>query len=175
MRNFKKVLSLCLVLVMLCSVMSISAFATDQYTVTIYLERIIRDEDNEVTSHSHMNGGATLQLVVDSGTNLKTVIATLCDQTGSAITDDVWGTNDGEYLTSLKVNGVTYANNDHFYPNTPTTGKTTYIGDSWMYFEGTPSSIPETTYIYPSISLYNRTVTADTTITLSYETQTFVW
>lgn len=171
----KKILAILLAIMMFCSIMSITAFADDQYTVTIYLERIFRDEDNEVTTHYSLNGGVPLTIVVNSGTNLKGAINGLCNQTNPVISNSVWGNNDGEYLTSLKVGTTTFTNNDNFYYNTPSVGLTTYIGSSWMYFEGTPNNIPETTYIYPDVSLYNRTVLSNVTITLSFENQTFVW
>ncbi len=175
----KKVLAILLAVMMLCSIMSINAFADGDdppvyYTVTIYLERIIRDSNNYVTSHSSFTNGNPVTVDVLSGSSLKAAVIKACNENPTIMDYPEW-TADGQYLTSLDVNSVAKPNIDHFYYDTPTVGQTTYVGTSWMYFNDTPSNIPLTTYVYPSVSLLNEIVLGNRTITLSYEDQTFVW
>ncbi len=174
--NFRKALSLVCVLIMLCSSMSITAFAEDNdYTVTIYLQEVQRDSSDAILSTTPLNNEASISVTVESGKTLKYAIQKACTS-GTAISNDVWDTDYPIYLESLTVGDVPYTNDYEIEEDTPSTGWSTYEGQSWMFFYGTTT--PTYTADYPSgtdNTLGTKTVTSDITITLSFEHTTFSW
>ena len=169
----KRLFAVLLAVMMLCSIMSITAFADNEYTVRIYLERVVRNENQSIQTQTVLNGGNYIDVDVNANSSLKAAIIKACNENPTVMSSPAWVYD--EYLSSLTVNGSTLTNHDEFYYDDPEVGMTTYVGDSWMYFFGVPSSIPATTYVYPSVSLLNATVTSNVTITLSFESQTFTW
>lgn len=173
MRNFKKALSLCLVLVMLCSVMSISVFATDDYEVRIYVQEVYRNEFDQIASTADLledclpEGYDCIVVQVDAGQTLKDAIVEACGDSTWPISNASW--NNSIYLNSLYVDGDPYTYTGQVVGNT-------YSGASWMFFYGT--NTPTHTIDYPDgeyNTLGTKVVTENTTITLSYEHTTFSW
>ncbi len=171
----KRILSIVLAVMLLCSIMSINAFADNEYTVTIYFEKVTRDDDDEQTvlSQTVLHNGNPISVDVDANSSLKAAIIEAVQTYPLVLSGPAW-TNDGQYLKELTIDNILYRNQDSFDYD-ENTGLNIYVGKSWMYFIGVPSDIPDTTYDYPSVSLLNATVSDDVTITLSYETLTFTW
>lgn len=178
-KSIKKVLSLALVLVMLCSVMSISVFADDDppepptYSVTFYIQQVTRDSEDNIVGTPVSLGNFTVTGVT-SGTTLKTLLHNKCQESGSIVTNDVWNTYYPIYLSSLRVNGVTKAENYDILVDYPEEGTNTYYGYSWMFFYGTTT--PTHTVDYPdgtNNTLGTKTVEENMVVTLSYEYTTF--
>ena len=77
--------------------------------------------------------------------------------------------NSGNPVTVTVNAGTTYTNKGS-YPNA-----NTYIGNSWMYFNGEPSTIPADINSYPDVVLSKATVNGNVTFTLSYESMIYTW
>lgn len=170
MKSTKKVLAVIIAIMMLTSIMSVTAFAANDrqnYTVTIYVQTASRNASGNITSTTVLNGGTPVLVSVPSGATLKDAIDTACATTGSAITNAGW--TSGMYLNSLTVNGTPYTEYGS-YPNNHT-----YIGSSWMYFNDVPANTPATINNYPATALSVATVTGNTTITLSFESMIYTW
>lgn len=176
MKKMRKILSLLLVLAMV-ACLGVTAFAdgeTNNFTVTFYVQQAIRDADDNVTFNGDLLDNP-ITVPVESGKTLKDAILAACSAEDGLLADSVWNEKSPEFLTSLTVDGDVFANEDHYQYDVPSAGKATYTGKSWMYFDGEPADMPASSYTYPSTSLGQRTVTSNMTITLSYETLTFVW
>lgn len=176
MKHTKRVLALLLSMVMILS-LSLTALAGDNdtgYSVSIYVQEAIRDTDGSVSS-TYVYTDSPIVVTVTSGQTLKDAVNAACTQTGSVITTPVWKTDDPHYLISLTVDGTAYDNMDEFTYDSPEEGMATYEGLSWMYFDGTPDDMPASSYSYPEVSLGNRVVSADMSITLSYEYLIYIW
>jgi hypothetical protein len=173
MRNLKKILSLCLVLVLLVGTFSITAFAENDrttYTVTIYLQSVSRDSSGAVVPGSTTALTANPVIVtVASGASYKDAIDAACAATNPVITSPSWTSGTDKYLQSLTVDGTPYANFGGY------TGPNTYVGTSWMYFNGAPANIPNTINDYPSVVLSSAGVYSNLTFTLSYESMIYTW
>lgn len=180
MKTKKRILSLLLAFVMVFA-LSASAFAqtSSDVTVTIYVQEASRDA-NDAIEYTYVWTDTPIVVTVPSGSTLKTAIkAATAD--GTYIMDDSWDDNYGNtntvWLSSLTINaiGAPYKNDGTYSYDVPSPGLTTWSGTSWMYFNGTPGNMPTSSYSYPSTALGSQTVTADTTITLSYEFLTYVY
>ena len=172
-----KILALLLALAMV-FVMSVPAFAdteTSTHTVNIYVQEAERATDDSIVSTTVHNNGQPVTVTVNDGATLKDAINIACNTPGSYISNVVWNTDFPEFLTALSLDEEVRQNQDNYIYDYPEVGKTTYQGLSWMYFNGNPSMMPASSYTYPDVSLGAKIVTEDTTITLSYESLTFVW
>jgi hypothetical protein len=151
-----------------------SAAALDTYTVSIYVQEAVRDENGDIDS-TYVWVDTPIQVTVTSGETLKDAIDDAAAQTGSPISDPAWVS--GQYLDSLTINevGVPYESQDSYSYDDPAPGYATYEGLSWMYFLGDPDDMPASSYSYPSVSLGNYTVNQNTAITLSYEYLIYIW
>ena len=173
MKTAKKLVVLMVVLAMVFA-LSTTAFAENDrtnYTVTIYLETVERDSMGAIVSGSTvlLNGGNPVIVSVASGSSYKDAIDAACALTGSPMSNAVWNGTTTKYLDSLNVGATTYGTTGS-YPNDHT-----YVGSSWMYFNGTPSNIPSSMYSYPSLALSAAIVNSNVTFTLSYEDITYTW
>ncbi len=169
MKTFKKMLAVMLAVVMMMG-LSITSMANETtYTVNIYLQTATRNASGVVTTTSELNSGNPVTVTVNAGTTYKAAIDQACASNGSSISDAVWTGTTDKYLNSLKVNNVSYTNTGS-YPNDHT-----YIGKSWMYFDGKPSAMPANINNYPNVVLSTATVTGNVTFTLSYENMTYTW
>lgn len=176
MKTTKRILSMVLALVMVMC-LSVTAFAAESsatYSVSIYVQDAMRDADDNVVYNSPYITSPII-VYVSEGETLKDAINAACEQTDSIISAPIWKADDSQYLISLSVAGTPYDNQDSFTYDAPSVGQATYEGFSWMYFDGTPDDMPASSYTYPDVSLGNRVVTNNMTITLSYEYLTYIW
>lgn len=139
------------------------------YTVKIYLQTATRNASGVVTGTDKLNSGNPVTVTVNAGTTYADAIDQACATSGSGISNAVWTGTTDKYLDSLKVGDKTYTNKGS-YPNT-----NTYIGNSWMYFNGEPSTIPADINSYPDVVLSKATVNGNVTFTLSYESMIYTW
>ena len=173
MKTAKKLVVLMVVLAMVFA-LSTTAFAENDrtnYTVTIYLETVKRDSTGAIISGDTvlLNNGNPVIVSVASGSSYKDAIDAACAATNPVITSPSWTSGTDKYLQSLTVDGTPYANFGGY------TGPNTYVGTSWMYFNGGPANIPNTINDYPSIALSSARVYSNLTFTLSYESMTYTW
>jgi hypothetical protein len=151
-----------------------SAAAVDTYTVSIYVQEAVRNENGGIDS-TYVWVDTPIQVTVTSGETLKDAIDDAATQAGSPISAPSWVS--GQYLEALTIDAVgdPYENIDTFSYDDPAPGYATYEGLSWMYFLGGPDDMPASSYSYPSVSLGNYTVNQNTAITLSYEYLIYIW
>ena len=154
MKTLKRMLAVMLAVVMMMGLGVTSMARETTYTVKIYLQTATRNASGVVTGTDKLNSDAIDQA---------------CATSGSGISNAVWTGTTDKYLDSLKVGDKTYTNKGS-YPNT-----NTYIGNSWMYFNGEPSTIPADINSYPDVVLSKATVNGNVTFTLSYESMIYTW
>jgi hypothetical protein len=176
LKNKKKILPVFLAIALVVCLFTgfTSAAALDTYTVSIYVQEAVRDENGDVDS-TYVWVDTPIQVTVTSGETLKDAIDDAAAQAGSPISNPAWVS--GQYLEALTIDAVgdPYENIDTFSYDDPAPGYATYEGLSWMYFLGGPADMPASSYSYPSVSLGNYTVNQNTAITLSYEYLIYIW
>jgi hypothetical protein len=165
------------------------AAGDENVTVTIYVQEAYRDDPDNTLYFTQVYLGNEdpgeetdpVVITVPSGSTLKEAIqAAGANNTAIAASEwnDNYGVPDSVWLSSLTFESdyygeMTYANDGEYDdPYNPTE----WIGASWLYFNGTPDDMPADVEDYPGWiydgiqhELGNVEVTADTTITLSYE------
>ena len=167
MKTLKRMLAVMLAVVMMMGLGVTSRETT--YTVKIYLQTATRNASGVVTGTDKLNSGNPVTVTVNAGTTYADAIDQACATSGSGISNAVWTGTTDKYLDSLKVGDKTYTNKGS-YPNA-----NTYIGNSWMYFNGEPSTIPADINSYPDVVLSKATVNGNVTFTLSYESMIYTW
>lgn len=169
MKTLKRMLAVMLAVVMMMGLGVTSMARETTYTVKIYLQTATRNASGVVTEQTALNSGNPVTVTVNAGITYADAINQACATSGSGISDAAWTGTTDKYLESLKV-GETSLKNLGTYPNDHT-----YIGKSWMYFNGEPSTIPADINSYPDVVLSKATVNGNVTFTLSYESMIYTW
>lgn len=169
MKTLKRMLAVMLAVVMMMGLGVTSMARETTYAVKIYLQTATRNASGVVTGTDKLNSGNPVTVTVNAGTTYADAIDQACATSGSGISNAVWTGTTDKYLDSLKVGDKTYTNKGS-YPNA-----NTYIGNSWMYFNGEPSTIPADINSYPDVVLSKATVNGNVTFTLSYESMIYTW
>ncbi|MEG2420465.1 MAG: hypothetical protein RR949_00525 [Oscillospiraceae bacterium] len=167
-KNFKKLASLFLTLALVFS-LAVPAFAAeapaaDQIQVSIYLQQV--DVERNPSDFDEISSSTPIVVTIDSGKSVKDAIDAAVAQ-NSTITAATW--QSGMFLNALTLDTTTYANQDLEY------GTNYYKGISWMYFMGTPASMPLDPNKYPTEYMNQKILTENTSFTLSYETLVMEW
>lgn len=167
----KRLVALLLAAVMVMG-LSITTFASTNTThqVTIYFQEVTRAADGTAGTASPLLGSSLsnscVTVTVNDGATYKQAINAACAQSGNDVSNAVWS---GDYLQSLILDDELYKNNGS-YPDSHT-----YVGSSWMYFNEGPANIPTNINNYPTSTLAEATIHANTTFTLSFESMTYTW
>lgn len=172
MKNFfnkKRIVSLVLTLTMLFA-MSSMAFAqssAQKIRVNLYFQKT---NINHVASDlPEISKSQPITVTINSGQTVKDAIDKAVVQ-NNVLKNAVW--QGGSFLSSMKLNNTNYENVNNYYTED---GKNVYEGTSWMYFMGTPSQMPQSINNYPTEYMNQKTLTSDSSVTLSYETMKFVY
>lgn len=169
MKRLQKVLAVMLAVVMMMGLGVTSMARETTHTVKIYLQTATRDASGAVTATTQLNSGNPVVITVNDGTTYAEAIDQACTTSESGISNAVWTGTTDKYLDSLYVGGETLKNSGT-YPNDHT-----YIGKSWMYFNGETSSMPKDINSYPDVVLSKAVINGNVTFTLSYESMIYTW
>lgn len=169
MKTLKRMLAVMLAVVMMMGLGVTSMARETTYTVKIYLQTATRNASGVVTETDKLNSGNPVTVTVNAGTTYADAIDQACATSGSGISNAVWTGTTDKYLDSLKVGKAVKTNNGE-YPDA-----NTYIGESWMYFNGEPSAMPADINSYPNVVLSKAIVNGNVSFTLSFESMTYTW
>lgn len=170
----KRIFAVVLALAMVFAMASVS-FAAEQTVgtngtvhVNLYVQEVDRMGSTPVQT---VHTATPIEVTVQSGQSVKDAVnAAVADATNLLSTAE-WS---GNFLKSATYNGITYLNEDS-YSYDETTQENVYDGLSWMYFDNIPANMPQSTNDYPTISMGEKLLIADTSITLSFEALEYRW
>ncbi|QHI71385.1 hypothetical protein [Aminipila terrae] len=167
----KRIFAVALALVMVFAMASVS-FAAEKTNGTVHVNIYVQEVDRMGTSPVQTVLTTTpIQVTVQSGQSVKDAINKAVAEKSGLLTTAEWT---GNFLKSATYDGVNYINEDS-YSYDETTHENVYDGLSWMYFVNTPDNMPQSTNDYPTVSMGEKLLTSDASVTLSFEALEYRW
>lgn len=172
MKNFfnkKRIVSLVLTLTMLFAMSSMAFAQSSAQTINVQLYFQQVSLDRTAADLPEISKSQPITVTINSGQTVKDAIDKAVTE-NNVLTDAVW--QGGSFLSSMKLDATNYENVNKYYTED---GKNVYEGTSWMYFMGDPDAMPQSINNYPTEYMNQKTLTSDSSVTLSYETMKFVY